>query len=263
MVALTCTAAGADPGWVGLRLDYDQPAVEWTDALPVGNGSLGAMVFGGITEERIQLNHDTLWAGHPRSYSTPKAGHTLSRLRQLLFDGNQKEAEALAMEQFMSEPLRQAPYQPLGDLVLEFPDLESATRYRRTLDLDGAVATTTLTGAGVTYTRSVFASYPDGVLVVRIEADQPGKVDVKARLSTPHGKARVTERFDGRTLRLNGVVDDFTSARRTTPLEGTVEFEVRLRVESEGGRATVGEERIEVRGADAVVFRLAAATSYA
>ena len=234
-----------------LQLIYTNPAAAWTDALPVGNGSVGAMVFGGINEDRIQFNHDTLWAGKPRSYSHPGAVEYLPKLRQMLFDGKQKEAEALAMEHFMSQPLHQAAYQPFGDLILEFPGLGGATDYQRALDLDGALATTVFKAGGVTYHRSVFASYPDGVIAIRLGADQPGKMTVTASLKTPHSTAPVFGKVDACTLRMGGIVDG-----------GETAFETRLRAEVEGGTLTLTDSAIEVDGADAVVFYLAAATSY-
>ncbi len=241
----------AEADWSALRLSYDQPAAEWTDALPVGNGSLGAMVFGGIERDRIQFNHDTLWAGKPRSYSRPGAVEVLPQLRQLLFDGKQKEAETLAMESFMSEPLHQASFQPFGDLMLEFPGLGTVTDYQRGLDLDGALATTVFKSEGVKYTRSVFASYPDGVVAIRLQADQPGKLNVVARLETPHTKAPTFGKVDDRTVRMGGVVDG-----------GETAFEAQLQVQTEAGTFSATNSSIEVRGADAVVFYLAAATSY-
>ncbi len=262
MLTLYCAPANADANWSRLRLTYDKPAAEWTDALPVGNGSVGAMVFGGVHEDRIQFNHDTLWAGRPRSYSHPGAVDYLPQLRQLLFDGKQREAEALATAHFMSQPLRQAPYQPFGDLVLEFPNLGSIENYQRTLDLDGALATTVFKSGGVTYKRSVLASYPDGVIAVRLEADQPGQLNLTARLTTPHQESPAMGAVDASTLRMRGVVADFKDERRKTFFEGMVEFEAQLRAETKGGTLTVTDGGIEVSGADAVVFYLAATTSY-
>ncbi|VGO15011.1 hypothetical protein PDESU_03591 [Pontiella desulfatans] len=262
MTGLCCVGARAEASWNQLRLAYDAPAAEWTDALPVGNGSLGAMVFGGIEAERIQFNHDTLWAGGPHSYSRKGAVDVLPQLRQLLFEGKQQEAEKLAMDQFMSQPLGQAPYQPFGDLLLDFPGHGDATGYRRELDLDGAVATTAYTVDGVTYTRSVFASHPDGLIAVRLEADQPGKLAFTARLSTPHAQSKNIGRLDGRTLRMTGVVDDHLNKRRGTTFEGQVRFEARLRAVNQGGTVEVTEGGIDVSGADSVVLYLAAETSY-
>ncbi len=246
-------------GWDQLKLCYDEPASEWTDALPIGNGSMGGMVFGGVGEERIQFNHDTLWAGKPRSYSHPGAVDYLPQLRQLLFDGKQKEAEKLAMQHFMSRPLRQAAYQPFGDVLLTFPAGDNPDNYRRELDLDGALALTTFKVGDVTYRREVFASHPDGVIGVRVSADQPGSVTFTAMLSTPHKASSSVDVGDARTLRMIGKVDDFKGGEHP----GVTRFEARLRVLPEGGAATVSDSGIEVVGADAVVLYLAAATSYA
>ncbi len=262
MAVMCCGAACAEVDLNLLQLTYETPAKAWTDALPVGNGSLGAMIFGGIETERIQFNHDTLWAGGPQSYSNKGASEYLRQLRQLLFDGKQKEAEKLGMQQFMSDPLRQVPYQPFGDLHLEFPNLGTATQYRRTLDLDGAEAFTVFSVDGTVFRRSVIASHPDGIIAVRIESDQPGKVSFTARLSTPHKKDPKIEKLDDRTLRLTGMVDDFLSKRDNAALEGQVRFEARVRVDTDGGSAVVRDGRIEVMAANAAVLYLATATSY-
>ncbi|EMI41077.1 large secreted protein [Rhodopirellula sp. SWK7] len=243
-----------------LRLVYDQEARAWTDALPVGNGSLGAMVYGGVESEQIQFNHDTAWAGGPRSYSRKGASQYLPEIRQLLFDGKQKEAENLAMKEFMSVPLGQAAYQPFGDLKLDFGSIENPVEYTRSLDLDGAVAVTEFSSNGVRYTRTVFASHPDGVIAVRIEADQPGKVSFLATLSTPHQKASGVGKVDDRTLQLHGIVDDHES--RGFRFIGEVELEAWLRVSTEGGRSSVSEREISVQDANAATLYLVGATSY-
>jgi alpha-L-fucosidase 2 len=252
--------AKADRDYPVLR--YDAPASVWTDALPVGNGSMGAMIYGGIQSEQIQFNHDTLWAGGPHSYSRKGAAEYLPRIRKLLFEGRQHEAEELAMEQFMSDPLPQAPYQPFGDLHLEFPDLGNVTGYERRLDLDGAIATTDFSANGIHFRRTVFASYPDGVIAIRIESDTPGNVTLKAHLSSPQKKHQKLEKLDNRTLRMTGTVDDFSSKYGNTLFEGQVRFEARLHAVSERGTVTVSGAGIEVSNADAVVLYLAAATNY-
>ncbi len=133
-----------------LKLWYTEPAKDWTAALPLGNGRLGAMVFGGTTEDRYQLNEDSLWSGKPHDYAHDGAAQYLAQIRQLLFEGKQKEAEQLAMEHFMSVPLGQMPYQPFGDLKLTFAGHDKVDGYRRELDLDTAIATTTYKVNGVT-----------------------------------------------------------------------------------------------------------------
>ena len=177
-----------------LTLWYDKPAAEWTEALPIGNGRLGAMIFGGTERERIQFNDNTLFTGRPHDYAHDGAKKHLPVLRQLLFDGKQDEAHELANREFMSvstregrRRIRQEKYQPFGDVILEFPGHDDATEYRRELDIDRAVASVQYKIDGVTFRRELFASHPDNVIAIRITADQPGKLNFSARLTTPHG----------------------------------------------------------------------------
>ena len=134
------STAASDPA--ATLLWYQQPAVKWEEALPVGNGRLGSMVFGGTAEERLQLNESTLWGGLPHDYSNPQAGQHLAELRRLIFAGNIPEAEKLG-DKMLGNPGVQRPYQPLGDLRLRFPGHEQVEQYVRALDLDRALATTT------------------------------------------------------------------------------------------------------------------------
>ena len=175
-----------------LSLWYRRPATQWVEALPVGNGRLGAMVFGGLAEERIQFNESTLWIGEPRDYAHEGAAKFLPEIRRLLFEGKQKEAEQLAMRVFMSEPLRQFPYQPFADLRFQFPGREGARDYRRELNLDQAVARTSYKIGEVRFERDVFASAPDQVIVVRTAADKPGQVSFSVRFDCPHTNSSVT-----------------------------------------------------------------------
>src|SRR5215213_1233260 len=156
-----------------LSLWYDRPATEWVEALPVGNGRMGAMVFGGPTRERVQFNEATVWTGGPHDYARPGARSQLAQIRALLYAGRQADAEALAQVHFMSAPLRQRAYQAFGDLRIDFPTIDSVsvTEYRRELDLDSAVVTTRFLAGGVGYTRQTFASHPDQAVVVRLTAD--------------------------------------------------------------------------------------------
>src|SRR5204862_3611255 len=118
-----------------LTLWYTHPAEKWVEALPIGNGRLGAMIFGNVTNEHLQFNEDTLWTGQPHEYQHPGAAKFLPQIRQLLWAGNQREAEDLAMKEFMSAPIRQKAYQPFGDVWLSFPAHTNVTSYRRELDL--------------------------------------------------------------------------------------------------------------------------------
>src|SRR6187455_1074058 len=158
---------------------------EWVRALPVGNGRLGAMVFGGIVHERLQLNEDTLWAGRPYDPVNPEAKDALPEVRRLIADRKYADAAKIVGAKVMSKPLAQMPYQTVGDLALTFPQIESAENYRRDLDLTTATAHVSYVSGGVTFSREVFASAPDQVIVVRLTASRPGQISFEARLQTP------------------------------------------------------------------------------
>ncbi len=205
-----------------LSLWYREPAPDWVSALPVGNGRMGAMVFGGVGEDRIQFNEGTVWTGEPRSYAHPGAHRYLGEIRQLLFAGKQAEAEALAMREFMSVPLRQKAYQPFGDLILKSV-ARDATGYRRELDLETGIASVTFTAGGVRYRREVFASFPAQAIIIRITGEKP-----QATLSSPHTGAS-TRSLPGGDLSLSGAVADsairFEARLRTKPVpDGVVLF---------------------------------------
>ena len=251
-------AASSPSDWL---LWYRQPANKWTEALPVGNGRLGAMVFGGPADERIQFNEDTLWAGKPRDYTHEGAVQHLPVIRKLLAEGKQREAEKLAMEHFMSVPLRQFPYQPFGDLLLEFPGHEKAGDYRRRLDLDSAVATVSYRVDDTTFTRRVFSSAPDQVIVVHITADKAGQVSFAATLKSPHPDTS-TKVVGNNQLALGGQLKKFHYPRLKQEFESVLEFEARLVVRAEGGEANVTDHGVEVKDAHAATLILAAATSY-
>ncbi len=242
----------------GLVLWYDRPATQWVEALPVGNGRLGAMVFGGVTEERIQFNEDTLWIGQPHDYSRPGASRHLPELRELLFAGKQKEAEQLAMDTFMSVPLRQMPYQPFGDVILRFPDHAGATDYRRQLDLDGAVAVTRYTVGEIRYTRHVFASHPDQAVVIHLTADQPGSVSFTASLTSPHTNSSVTG-VGRNTLVLRGQPG---LEHRGFAVTNALQFESRLEMRTSNGITRMVNGNLEVLNADSATLILTAATSF-
>jgi alpha-L-fucosidase 2 len=249
---LVAPAALAAQASAPLTLRYDRPAQQWVEALPVGNGRLGAMVFGGIGAERVQFNESTVWSGGPHDYDHAGASDVLDSLRTLLFAGRQREADALASARVMSLPLAQERYQAFGDLRLVFPGLDTSAvaGYTRTLDLDRAVATTRFRIGGTTYTRELFASHPGNVLVVRLTADRPGAVTVSAVPASAHANA-TRRRVDARTIAMAGGVAN-----------GAIRFEARLMVRAEGGRVTVGDTIATVTGANAVTLVLAGATNY-
>ncbi len=240
----------AQPPDEPLSLWYRRPATKWVEALPIGNGRLGAMVFGGVDNEHLQFNEDTVWTGQPHEYQHEGAAKFLPQLRQLLFDGKQREAEDLAMKEFMSVPLTQKAYQPFGDLRIQFPPPARVANYRRELNLDTAVATVSYRVGDVTYQRETFASRPDRVIVWRITADKPGRVSFAAKLDSPHPSARTAVR-PGDQLALIGEVE-----------AGGVKFEARLRAEVKGGKVTVTDDAIKVEAADAATLLLTGASNF-
>jgi alpha-L-fucosidase 2 len=161
---------------------YKQPAKIWTEALPVGNGRLGAMVFGGIDDERLQLNEDTLWSGSPRDWNNPRASDALPEIRRLVLDEKRyKEADHVCLG--MQGPYNES-YQPLGNLHLKFTRLAEAVEYRRELNLDTAIARVRFSAGAVSFTREVFCSAVDQVMVVHISANKAGALNFVVRLDS-------------------------------------------------------------------------------
>ncbi len=246
-----------------LSLWYQKPAVKWVEALPVGNGRLGAMVFGGIDQERLQLNEDTLWAGGPYDPVNPEAKDALPEVRRLIFDGKYKEADRLITAKVMAKPLRQMPYETVGDLLLTFPDTAAVQDYRRDLNLDTAVATVSYTAGGVKFKREVFSSPVDQVIVVRITADKKGSVSLTAGMKSPQ-KAEVTTGDAGAGRRVSGPDTLVLSGVNGTAegIAGALKFQSRVRVVASGGETSATANTISVRNADSALLFIAAATSY-
>jgi alpha-L-fucosidase 2 len=234
---------------------------EWVRALPVGNGRLGAMVFGGVVHERLQLNEDTLWAGRPYDPVNPDAKEALPEVRRLVAARQYTDAARLVSQKVMAKPLAQMPYQTLGDLTLTFPATAAVENYRRDLDLATATAHVSYTTAGVRFEREVFASAPDDVIVVHLTANRPGQISFQARLQTP--QRATTEATREGDLVMRGVNGDGSGATADgRPLTGALRFEARVRVLSTGGTRTIDGDAIAIRDADAVTLLIAAATSY-
>jgi alpha-L-fucosidase 2 len=247
LLVLGQSAFASDPS---LTLWYKQPAQKWVEALPIGNGRLGGMVFGGITNEHLQFNENTLWTGRPHEYQHDGAAKFLPQIRQLLWNGKQKEAEDLAMKEFMSVPVRQKAYQPFGDVWLSFPDHTNAINYSRELDLDSAVAKVSYEAGGVKYERAVFASHPDQVIVWHVVANKPGKLNFAVNFTSPHQfKATVVRKPD--LLILHGRVE-----------EDGVAFNSRLRIANNGGQLLLTDSNALVANATSATIILAAATSF-
>ena len=237
-----------------LFLWYNKPASEWTEALPVGNGRLGAMIFGGHATEQLQLNEDTLYAGSPYDPNNPEALKALPEARRLIFAGKYKEAHDLVGTKMMAQPIKQMPYEPVGDLKISFLDHDNVTNYRRQLDLDTAIATTTYTAGATNYTREIFASPVDQVIVVCLVADRRAKLNFAVTFETPQKATVSTEGKD--TLILSGVNGD------SSGIKGGLKFESRVLVQAEGGQVVAEKEKIVVSNAYSALLFIAAATSY-
>src|SRR6185312_14060216 len=201
MTLLSLTAAASDSGF---RLTYDKPATKWTEALPLGNGRIGAMVFGGAEDERLQINESTLWGGGPHDYTNADAYSHLDEVRKLIFAGKVEEAEKLS-ESMMGKPKLLMPYQPFCDVRLHFPGHEQTTEYHRELNLNEALAETTYKVGTTSFRREIFVSYPDQVLVVRLTASQPGQLTFSVSMDSPQAGTAV-ESKSSNTLQLTGQI---------------------------------------------------------
>ena len=229
-----------------LTLWYRQPATKWeSEALPVGNGRLAAMVFGGINDERIQFNEETVWDGVPTDYTNPEALNSLPEVRRLLFAGKNAEAVKLAGEKMMGNPTRIKSYQTLGNLSLDFDDTDNVSNYRRDLDLTTAINRTQYRIDGVDYTREVFVSEPDQAIIVHLTASKPGKINFTARLTRK--SATTTSTSDNRLV-LNGKLG--------------VTYEAQLHPVVSGGSVTSTNGQLTVSDADEATLLLVGATSY-
>jgi alpha-L-fucosidase 2 len=237
-----------------LVLWYDKPAAEWIEALPIGNGRLGAMIFGGPAVEQLQLNEDTLYAGSPYDPNNPEALKALPEARRLIFEGKYKEAHDLVGAKMMANPIKQMPYEPVGDLKLSFPGHDNVTDYRRQLDLDTAVATVSYKVGPTTFTREVFVSPVDQVIVVKLTAGTPHGLTFSATFESPQ-KATVSTDGDS-VFVLRGVNGDAFG------IKGGLEFEALAVVVASGGKSVAENQKIAVRNADSAVILIAAATSY-
>jgi alpha-L-fucosidase 2 len=235
-----------------MKIWFTQPADNWNDALPVGNGRLGAMVFGGVEIERLELNEESVWTGQTRWDANPDALKNLPKVRQLLFEGKYKEAEVLAQKGIMGNKPRNpvATYQALGDIYLVFGSQRGVTNYRRELDIEEAIAKVTYTANQVNFTREIFSSAPDQAIVVHLTADKPGSLTFTTRLSRAGTKATIIA--SGNDITMNEHVGDGVG----------VKMAARLKLISEGGTISSGGDSIRVEKANSVTIFLTAATDY-
>jgi alpha-L-fucosidase 2 len=233
---------------------WNKPAEKWEEAIPVGNGRLGAMVFGRTENERIQLNEGTLWAGGPYDPVNPDAKAALPQVRQLVNDGKYRDAAGLLSAKVMAKPLGQMPYQTVGDLLLTFPGSAATSDYRRELNLDTAVTTVSYMCNGIRFTRETFASAPDNVIVVRLTADKPGSITFSAGMKTPMKAKVATDGND--TLVMRGTGGDAGG------INGKLQYQARVKVSPSGGKVAAEADRVTVTAANEAILLITAATSY-
>ena len=247
-----------------LVLWYDAPAADWNEALPLGNGRLGAMVYGRPEHENIQLNESTLWAGGPHSNSNPDAKGALSEIRKLLFSGKYKEAHNLANSKIISKTSHGMPYETVGNLRLDFLNQGAYSDYHRSLDIENAINSTTYTANGVAYKREMFTSFTDQVIVMRLTASKAGKLSFTADMDRPE-PAKVTVSTEGNhILKMVGLGSDNLNKRlgKAAPITGEVEFESRIKIVNEGGKVSAKNNKLEVLEADSVTLYISIATNF-
>ena len=182
------------------KLQYTEAAEKWTEALPLGNGSLGAMVYGGVTQEHIQFNEETLWRGQPHNYVHEGASAYLDTIRTLLDTGKQLQAQKIAQEHFMSDPIKQIHYQPFGDVFIDFKNHENFSNYKRELDLNTAINTVSYTVNDVQYTREVFSSFPDQIIAINLTSSKDKNLAFDLWLDAIHEDKSVITSNDSQTL---------------------------------------------------------------
>jgi len=238
-----------------LKLWYRQPAGNrWENALPVGNGHLGAMVYGNVELENIQLNEATVWSGSPNRNDYPEMLTALPEARRLIFEGKQMEAQKYLEQAVKFSRSSGQMFEPVGSLRLAFDGQENFTDYRRELDIRRGVATTSYTVGGVRYTREVLASLPDRVVVVRLTASRPGALSFSAFYTTPEKNASKTVR--GGELVIAGTTMDHETVK------GMVKYEGIAKIRAEGGTVKGTDTSLVVSGAQAATIYISIASNF-
>jgi alpha-L-fucosidase 2 len=244
------------------KLWYKTPAADWSQALPIGNGRLAGMVYGGPADEQIQLNEESIYAGKRMDRNNPAARKSIPDIRRLLLDGKVKEAEELAEKDMLAIPRRQPPYEPLGDLRLHFDgiDAKSIENYQRSLDLYDGIASVAFDSAGVQYTREVFASYPDHAIVLHLEASRGGALNFTVSLTRSVDATTTLEPSIANTIVLNGVaLPPPGKSYAGEPKEGA-QFAGAVRIYADG-KVLPSDNTYKVRDSKEVTLILTAATN--
>ncbi len=237
-----------------LKLWYKQPANYWVEALPMGNGRLGAMVFGNPFRERVQLNENTVWAGGPYRNDNPDALTALPEIRDLIFQGKFTEAENLATKKITSQTAHGMPYQTVGNLYLSFPGHEMYSNYYRDLNLVNAVATTTYQVAGTNFKREIFTSFSDQVTIIRITADKPGKINFSASLDRPASVEIGNQGND--KLTMSGITSEHEG------IKGAIKFYTVIKIVPEAGTINSSDVALTVNNANSATVYVSVATNF-
>ncbi len=259
IMSLSCNSQNHE-----LKLWYNTPAQQWTDALPLGNGRLGAMIFGTPSQERIQINEETIWGGGPHNNVNYAAKDGLEQIRQALWEGRRSDAQALCDEYISSKGAHGMPYQTAGSLMLDFDRITDFTDYYRELDLNRAVALTRFKANGVEYTRESFVSFPDQVIVMRLTASQKGALSFNASYNLPYRDDRIVNKtsallHDGKV----GVLSLTCKGDDHEGVEGKIRFTDYAVIEADGGKITVVDDRnLTVKDADVVTIYISIGTNF-
>lgn len=233
---------------------YDEPAVLWTEALPLGSGRLGAMIFGNPAQERLQLNEETIWAGKPNNNANPEALEWIPKIRELVFAGKYREAQDLCTKYVKSPTNQGMPYQPFGDLRLTFPGHEDYSQYRRSLDLDSALAVVEYDLKDIHFRRECFTSLVDSVVVLHLTASRPGQISFTTQLTTPQQDSRLLSTDTG--ISLHGITGEHEKSGSKLRYMG------RVSIKTQGGRQTNRAGVLSVYGADEATVYISIATSF-
>jgi alpha-L-fucosidase 2 len=253
---LFVTTNGFAQNGTALKLWYNTPSGKtWENALPIGNGRLGAMVYGNVENEIIQLNEHTVWSGSPNRNDNPLALDSLATIRQLIFEGKQKDAERIANRVIITKKSHGQKFEPVGSLQLAFDGHENFSGYYRELDIERAVTKTSYTVGDVTYTREALASFPDRVIVMRLTASKPGSISFTAFFKTPQRKASV-KTTPARELTIAGTTSDHETVK------GMVKFKGIVRIKPSGGTLTATDTSLTIKNADDATIYISIATSF-
>ncbi len=254
IVLLSCSIYSLSAQTNSYKLWYNKPAQVWTEALPLGNGRLGAMVFGNPASEQIQLNEATIWAGSPNNNPNPEALTNIPKIRELIFAGKYFEAQTLATQKVMSATNQGMPYQPFGDLRISFPGHSRYTDYYRDLNLDSACTSVRYKVDGVSYKRETFTSFTDQVVIIRLTASKKKKITFNAVFTSPHQDVFIAS--DDNCVTLDGITANHEGQK------GKVKFQGRVTAKTMGGTMTCKDGVLSVENANEAILYVSIATNF-